>query len=777
MPKATSRLEILQVCKLLQCVREQDKKQIEKLTLSGVPHLINYNDPDEGNTALSVAAASNDEDMIEFLLELGAHPDVMDLKGRTAAMRAAEFGHVNCMEKLLAAGANMTLVDLEGKGIIFYCIASTQRHTKCLELALDNGADVKNQAKDGTPVFYMACETANENENMCLTLLERGADPNCKVDKSNRTALMAACNSGSVKVVKAILDQGADVNTLDARNNHAAHWAAKGGHLDCLTCMAGHGANFDQTNMDGNTPIHLAAMKGHAMCCKYLSQRGCNPKPKNKEGNIARSIAKDEGHKEAMKELRKSEKTFGKTGKNNDPWMLKLYDWVIQHQEKLLQRLKECDPDEMGTVPIPEFTDTMIGLNAPVEEDDLKKLAMAHDKSRENKLDYTEFIAAKKWINKNFLMSALEGKKKKKKKGRKGGKKRGKFKLVMPICTQDEGPRTFGGGPPEMYITRHIHFTDTGRFDRDRPPKHPLQDDSAWYLQFPDRAYININEAAKMGDFDSLKSALARGVGIDTRDRFYKTPLMVASAVGHFEMVKYLVENGASINPRDNFKWTPLHHACHAGQFDIVQYLVEHGGEIDATTMNGGTPLTRAIESSRDTVVQFLIDKGAKMQTENKKGMTPLDIAQAWADPRVYDIVQRKWDTLPVPKDQKGKKGNQKGSPKAKRPTTAPGEKKDGDTQPKPLTVSQVREESVMPLHRKGSILRAASALAGGMDEREDITYTPRKAWTKQPTTKDLIHEKEVRRDRFGWEVDFTDFQMPFQKNVSKKLEDMDENE
>ena len=69
-----------------------------------------------GNTALSVAAIANDDEMIEFLLELGAHPDVMDLKGRTAAMRAAEYGHVNCLEKLLAAGANMTLNDLEGKG-------------------------------------------------------------------------------------------------------------------------------------------------------------------------------------------------------------------------------------------------------------------------------------------------------------------------------------------------------------------------------------------------------------------------------------------------------------------------------------------------------------------------------------------------------------------------------------------------------------------------------------------------------------------------------------
>lgn len=121
MPIAQTRLETLQVCKLLQCVREKDKDSIEKMTLHGVPHLVNYNDPNDGLTALGVAATSNDDDMIEFLLLLDAHPDVMDFKGRSAAMRAAEYGHVECLSKLCKAvpKANMKLTDLEGKGIIW----------------------------------------------------------------------------------------------------------------------------------------------------------------------------------------------------------------------------------------------------------------------------------------------------------------------------------------------------------------------------------------------------------------------------------------------------------------------------------------------------------------------------------------------------------------------------------------------------------------------------------------------------------------------------------
>ena len=122
MPIAKTRLETLQICKLLQCIREEDKEQIEKLILNGVPQLINYNEPNDGETALCLAAANNNEVMIEFLLELGAHPDVVDFQGRSAVMRAAEYGHIQCMEKLAKAGADMKLADTKGKGKSTYII-------------------------------------------------------------------------------------------------------------------------------------------------------------------------------------------------------------------------------------------------------------------------------------------------------------------------------------------------------------------------------------------------------------------------------------------------------------------------------------------------------------------------------------------------------------------------------------------------------------------------------------------------------------------------------
>jgi hypothetical protein len=88
----------------------------------------------------------------------------------------------------------------------------------------------------------------------------------------------------------------------------------------------------------------------------------------------------------------------------------------------------------------------------------------------------------------------------------------GKTKVPLPICTAPEGPRTKNGGPPCQYIERCVvsdvamtvlqlpslgnsishfifpqPFTDETRFDKDNPPLHPIQDDSAWYLHSPGR--------------------------------------------------------------------------------------------------------------------------------------------------------------------------------------------------------------------------------------------------------------------------------------------------
>ncbi|XP_064783107.1 ankyrin repeat and EF-hand domain-containing protein 1-like [Oncorhynchus masou masou] len=75
---AEDRLEVLQVYRLLQCVREGDAPAIEKMVRMGVPNLINLTEPSEGNAAMHLASVANDTDMVRFLLSQGAHPNIQD---------------------------------------------------------------------------------------------------------------------------------------------------------------------------------------------------------------------------------------------------------------------------------------------------------------------------------------------------------------------------------------------------------------------------------------------------------------------------------------------------------------------------------------------------------------------------------------------------------------------------------------------------------------------------------------------------------------------------
>ena len=65
----------------------------------------------------------------------------------------------------------------------------------------------------------------------------------------------------------------------------------------------------------------------------------------------------------------------------------------------------------------------------------------------------------------------------------KGGRRK-KFKLAVPICTRDEGPRMSNGAPPANYIQQLVPVVDWSKFNRDSQPKHPVFDDSYWLKFF-----------------------------------------------------------------------------------------------------------------------------------------------------------------------------------------------------------------------------------------------------------------------------------------------------
>ncbi|XP_070588753.1 ankyrin repeat and EF-hand domain-containing protein 1 [Erythrolamprus reginae] len=804
MALADKRLENLQIYKVLQCVRQKDKKQIEKLTKLGYPDLINFTEPENGDSALHLACVANDIDMCNFLLELGAHPDVQDRMGRTPSMKAAELGHDLALDVLVQAEADMTMVDAEGKGVLFYCILPTKRHARCVQMVLEFGADVNNCALEGKPVFVQACEQAHEIKDICMTFLERGADPNSTNPATGRTALMEAAREGVLEVVRGILERGGNVNVFDNERHHAAHFAAKGGFFEILKIISAYNGDVGLIAMNGNTPLHYAAAGGFAECCRFIGQRGCDPTWRNLEKKVPRQVAKEAGSKAAAKEIRKIERRYAKFAKPkpglkdpNPPWAIRLHDWSGENQATLRETFEGYDRGD-GTVSKDDFVSIIEERYPFIEPEQLHAIAHLHEKTRHAGVNIEEFLKGNRYLQKPFLLSSYGPKKKKAKKAK--GRK-GKFAMPMPICVIPEStrPRRTDGGPPEYMIETYQNVTDCTRFNRDHPPEHPLQDDSWWYIEDPPKNYAKINYLAKEGDLSSIKKAFEAGVPVDIRDHFFKTPLMAACASGNVETVQFLLEKGASVNTTDNFLWTPLHHACHAGQQDIAELLIKAGATIDAISINDATPLMRGIESSRLDTVQYLINSGAKAQKTNRRGQNSLEIAKAYADNRLIHFIQDTLDRLPQTAEVKGdkKKGKKKVKAKAPAPsaaatpTPAPSEvpaQVPSSAAPKPKSEEQSREsmkeemaqhlESIVEKSlfeevkesTKDNVVYLNSLITRGATKKLNITFTPQRTWSPEATTKDLLKKRELRRQRFTYEVDFDDFMMPFKRNFMEKV-------
>ncbi|KAL1253882.1 hypothetical protein QQF64_016111 [Cirrhinus molitorella] len=768
---AKGRLEVLQIYRLLQCVQDGDKPYIEKLISMGVHDLINLTEPCEGNGVLHLASVSNKPDMLGFLIAQGAHPDMQDRRGRTPLMLAAELGYDGIVSLLAKNNADMKLVDKEGKGLLFYCIHPTKRHMHCLQVALNSNADVNNVSETGMPVFLLACEQAQDCEGMCLSILERGADPNATNQETGRTALMEATRAGAIDLVRVILRKGGNVNALDKKRFHAAHFAAEKGFFEIIKVLSAYAADFGAVTSEGDTPLHFAASGGYTDCCRFLAQRGCNPKLKNQEGLLPRQIAKDCSHKATVKELKKAERLHGKfskgAGGTNEPWALTLHDWSHENENALRSAFESASDGYMGIEMVSRatFMSVLQELHAPLDDNQIHALLLALDKRREAFININDFLKGLKYLPKTYVMASYGPKKKKTTKA--GKTKKTKFIAPLPICTvpPDLIHRRDDGGPPQFLIESYQHATDTHRYDRDHRPGNSIEDDTAWYIDEPEKIYINMNYCVKTGDIESLRLALSQKIPVDVKDRFYKTPLMAACASGNYEVAKFLLDNGADVNACDQFSWTPLHHACHAGQLDIIQLLLEAGASVDPPTLNGATPLMRAIESCRPSCVEYLIKAGAKVNAVNKTEQNCLDVAHAYADFRVVDLIQAKINTLPRLKE------NKKPQPvrvhRKLTPASTPGSLKEKQgTVPTPTASSNSAVKKAM---KKDSVIVHSTQITSGKLNKLDISFVPRTTWQNQLTTNELMDRKARRRQRFSFEVDFDDFKMPFNKNIQKK--------
>lgn len=108
------------------------------------------------------------------------------------------------------------------------------------------------------------------------------------------TLLLTAAERGETRIVKILLDQGANPNVTAERYGHRSplHWAAENFDIESIRALLDRGANINATDDYGRTALMQAASTTDRETVKSLIEHGANVNYKSQDGSSALALAR-----------------------------------------------------------------------------------------------------------------------------------------------------------------------------------------------------------------------------------------------------------------------------------------------------------------------------------------------------------------------------------------------------------------------------------------------------------------------------------------------------
>jgi ankyrin repeat protein len=223
--------------RLVDAVAERNMAVVRALVKEGVD--VNTARAD-GTTALLWAAHWDDREAIDLLLRAGAHVNAADDYGVTPLARACENASEPTVTRLLEARAN------------------------------PNAA----QANGLTPLMTAA---RTGNLNVVKALLLRGANVNGATASTDETALSWAVAERHLDIVRALIENGADVHPRPQQAFSPLIGAAENGDIETAKVLIAAGARVNDTASDGTHPLPYAIVIGQSAFARFLLEQGADP--------------------------------------------------------------------------------------------------------------------------------------------------------------------------------------------------------------------------------------------------------------------------------------------------------------------------------------------------------------------------------------------------------------------------------------------------------------------------------------------------------------------
>eukprot|EP00607_Mallomonas_marina_P006888 CAMPEP_0182427004 /NCGR_PEP_ID=MMETSP1167-20130531/13516_1 /TAXON_ID=2988 /ORGANISM="Mallomonas Sp, Strain CCMP3275" /LENGTH=860 /DNA_ID=CAMNT_0024608809 /DNA_START=373 /DNA_END=2955 /DNA_ORIENTATION=- len=283
-------------------ISPEDTELLAKMKLS-------YEDTYAFDMALLNATVRNDTILVKTLIRIGVNIHAEDSTGWTALAHAASRGYYELSKLFIDGGVAIDKPEKDGWSPLMF--AANNGDIETVKLLLDHGADVHHTSRFGLTAHKLSV-AADHKE--VTELLERSMTPAevketraSEVHEMDMTysygygyyssdSLFTAVVNGHSQEVQALLEEGYDIDDIDAQGWTPAAYAASSGDIRVLEVLIAAGADINKPENDGWTPLAFAADSGHILACELLMVHGADPFALTSSGHMAHEIAKTTGH-------------------------------------------------------------------------------------------------------------------------------------------------------------------------------------------------------------------------------------------------------------------------------------------------------------------------------------------------------------------------------------------------------------------------------------------------------------------------------------------------
>ncbi|XP_045473074.1 serine/threonine-protein phosphatase 6 regulatory ankyrin repeat subunit A-like isoform X2 [Harmonia axyridis] len=662
-------------------------------------------------TALHIAARVKDgERCALMLLKSGAGPNLLDEGGQTPVHIAAKYGNLQTLLLLLEDGGDPefknkhgeTPLHLASKGCqpevvmqlikyvkdkkgddkathyvnatnendetALHCVCSVSSDKvptpnadkEVVKLLLENGADVKLQAKQHESVFHYVATVGNNSVLMEMISHMDPQDAQKALNRQNSnqwTPLMIASNKGHTKMVNNLLTHSARVDVFDSDGRSALHLGAEHGYLQVCGSLLEHKAFINSKSRNGQTalhlaakygfihlvrflikehnavvdiltlkkqtPLHLAAAAGQIEVCKLLLELGADIDATDELGQKPIHAACSNNHSEVAKLFLQEHPglVMAMTKDGNTCAHIAAAQGSVTVIEELMKfdkqgvinsrnKMTDATPLQIAAEGgHAEVVKALVRAGANITDENKAGFTAVHLAAQNGHGSVLEVFRPSntlRIVSKKLGVTPLHV-----------AAYYGQADTVRELLSHSPG--TVKSEPPNGGTLVPILGNESGMtplhlasFSGNENVVRLLLNSAGVQVeaQTLENGYNPMHLACFGGHVTVVGLLLSRQADLlQSQDKHGKTGLHIAATQGHYQMVEVLLGQGAEINSPDKNSWTPLHCASKAGCFEVVKLLTESGASPKSETNLGAVPIWFAASEGHHDVLEYLMTK------------------------------------------------------------------------------------------------------------------------------------------------------------------------